>query len=125
MVDHEYAAGIPGQARARRRPILSVFVRLHQCERYFRLRLHERNVNRYLFRDEGVDPVPIPPLLTRSGAIFEEAITAGIAAHYRVLDCTPNGDDDRGGVDNALVVETAHSLGRERPSFSSRRDSTS
>ena len=51
---------------------ISQFIRLEQCERYLRLRLHERGVNANFMRQYGVAPVSVTPLLTRSGAIFEQ-----------------------------------------------------
>jgi hypothetical protein len=58
------------------------FIRLDQCQRYLRLRLHERAVNRHFLRDYGVAPQSIPPLLTRSGADFEERVEAAIRARF-------------------------------------------
>ncbi|MDP9378577.1 MAG: AAA domain-containing protein [Chloroflexota bacterium] len=61
---------------------VSQFIRLEQCERYLRLRLHERTVNRRFMEDYGVVPQRIPPLLTRSGALFEQQIEEAVAARY-------------------------------------------
>ncbi len=52
---------------------VSQFIRLEQCERYLRLRLHERTANPRFMADYGVAPQSIPSLLTRSGAAFERA----------------------------------------------------
>ncbi len=61
---------------------VSQFVRLDQCERYLRLRLHERTGGIGFMRDYGVTPQPIPPILTRSGAGFEEAIESAVAQRF-------------------------------------------
>ena len=50
------------------------FIRLDQCQRFLRLALHERvDGPRFLF-DYDVAPQEILPLLTRSGAEFEETV---------------------------------------------------
>ena len=67
---------------------ISQFIRLEQCERYLRLRLHERNENPRFVRDYGVAPASIPPLLTRSGATFERQIMGATTAHYPTTDFT-------------------------------------
>ena len=61
------------------------FIRLDQCQRYLRLRLHERAVNRAFLRDYGVAPQSIPPLLTRSGAALRGAGRGGGARRLRRL----------------------------------------
>ena len=65
---------------------ISQFIRLDQCERYLRLRLHERSAGVRFMRDYGVTPQSIPPLLTRSGASFEERITTDVGHHYPVVN---------------------------------------
>lgn len=62
------------------------FIRLDQCQRYLRLRLHERAVNRAFLRDYGVAPQAIPPLLTRSGADFEARVEAAVRAHSPAIN---------------------------------------
>src|SRR5579884_813856 len=62
------------------------FIRLDQCERFLRLRLHEHAVSRRFMEAFGVGPQSIPPLLTASGAAFEEQVEAAIARRYPVLD---------------------------------------
>jgi hypothetical protein len=50
---------------------ISQFIRLDQCDRYLRLRLHERAFGQRFMRDYDVTPQSIPALLTRSGSAFE------------------------------------------------------
>lgn len=57
------------------------FIRLDQCERYLRLRLHQSAHGQSFMRDYGVVRQSIPALLTRSGSDFELTIEAGIRAH--------------------------------------------
>ena len=68
------------------------FVRLEQCERYLRLRLHERTVDREFMRTYGATPQALPPLLTREGASFEQKVTEAIHAHASTLDMAPKGE---------------------------------
>ena len=65
---------------------VSQFIRLDQCERYLRLRLHERAEGTRFLRDYGVVPQAIPPLLTRSGADFERAVEDAIGRHSPTVD---------------------------------------
>lgn len=53
---------------------ISQYIRLDQCARYLRLRLHERAHGREFLLRYGVAPQAIPPILTRSGADFEQKI---------------------------------------------------
>jgi hypothetical protein len=61
---------------------ISQFIRLEQCQRYLRLRLHERVHGLRFLRDYGVAPQSIPPLLTRSGARFEDAVERAVRARF-------------------------------------------
>ena len=90
---------------------VSQFLRLDQCERYLRLRLHERAGHYDFLTDYGVYPQSIPPLLTRAGSDFEIAVEQDIAAHHLVQDFGTEGQ--RGGertVNNAAVIDYAQSL---------------
>ncbi len=90
---------------------VSQFLRLEQCERYLRLRLHERSGHYNFLRDYGVYPQAIPPLLTRSGADFEDVVEQNIASCYPIEDF--GGDGPRGGerdVSNGAVVAIARAL---------------
>ena len=62
------------------------FIRLDQCERYLRLRLHTRAMGAGFMTAYGVVPQSIPPLLTRSGKRFEGRIEQDVAAHVRTVN---------------------------------------
>ncbi len=90
---------------------VSQFIRLDQCQRFLRLRMHERRSGTDFLRAADAAPQSIPPILTRSGASFEADVTADIALHYpatifsaesRTLDGTAN--------DNEAVVTAASTL---------------
>jgi hypothetical protein len=90
---------------------VSQFIRLDQCERYLRLRLHHRAAGERFLRDYDVAPQSIPPILTRSGAAFEEAVEAEITSGIPVLkfagrDQVPARRDN----DNAPVIEAIRDL---------------
>ncbi len=62
------------------------FVRLDQCRRFLRLRLHERLDGLRFLREYDVAPQEIPPLLTRAGAAFERRVTDEVRQRFRVHD---------------------------------------
>jgi len=76
------ATGSGRPARAISPTDVAQFIRLEQCERYLRLRLHERVAGRGFLFDYGVVPQSLPPLLTRSGAAFEARVERAVAARY-------------------------------------------
>lgn len=87
------------------------FIRLDQCQRYLRLRLHERAVNRHFLRDYGVAPQAIPPLLTRSGADFEARVEAAIRARFAARNFATEPPRGTGWVDdNERVIDAARAL---------------
>jgi hypothetical protein len=87
------------------------FIRLDQCQRYLRLRLHERAVNRHFLREYGVAPQSIPPLLTRSGADFEAQVEGDIRARFAARNFAIEPPRGKGWIDdNARVVEAARAL---------------
>lgn len=59
---------------------ISQFVRLGQCQRHLRLRLHEKNGGTKFFNAIGAAPVEIPAVLTKSGLEFEARVEAAIQA---------------------------------------------
>ena len=61
---------------------VSQYLRLDRCDRFLRLRLHERNAGRAFLTEYDVAPQAIPPLLTRSGAEFEETIAGELSAEF-------------------------------------------
>jgi hypothetical protein len=88
---------------------LSQFIRLEQCERYLRLRLYEHRHGQQFFRDYGVHPQPIAPLLTRSGREFEERVEAALAARFRTahLKREAGGTGSRRNDNERLVAEAS------------------
>jgi predicted RecB family nuclease len=107
----EFSAERPDGALRLSPTDISQFIRLEQCERYLRLRLHERGVNANFLRQYGVAPVSVTPLLTRSGVAFEQHVTTVIAAHYATHDFAA---EHRGSgtrpENNAAVVDEARAL---------------
>lgn len=89
---------------------VSQFIRLDQCERYLRLRLHERREGRAFLYEYGVAPQSIPPILSESGAEFEETIEGAIRDHAQTLSCRNATVPGTRKYDNPLVVEHARQL---------------
>lgn len=90
---------------------ISQFIRLEQCQRYLRLRLHERTANAHFMADYGVVPQSLPPLLTRSGADFEQAVERAVAARFTKVNLV--GDIQREEPrtdDNLQVADLARAL---------------
>ncbi|HEX5163964.1 MAG TPA: AAA domain-containing protein [Thermomicrobiales bacterium] len=63
---------------------ISQFIRLDQCDRYLRLRLHERAFGQRFMREYDVTPQSIPALLTRSGSVFEMKTESTVANHFPI-----------------------------------------
>ena len=91
----EYTVGLDERGRVRISPTdVSQFIRLDQCERYLRLRLHERSAGLRFMSDYDVVPQSIPPLLTQSGTLFEERVERTVAAGFRTINLAlPVGDE--------------------------------
>ena len=90
---------------------VSQFIRLDQCERYLRLRLHERASGRDFMTEYNVAPQSIPPILTRSGAEFEDAVAKDIGAHFPTIKCSESQRRaDRRTSDNSVVTAVAEEL---------------
>ncbi len=62
------------------------YVRLDRCDRYLRLRLHERSEGRGFLKEFGAMQQAIPPLLTLAGAAFEQTLESSMRRHYRVVN---------------------------------------
>jgi hypothetical protein len=91
---------------------VSQFIRLDQCQRYLRLRLHERRNGRDFMTAANVVPQSIPPILTRSGRTFEEGIEGSIATRFPVTGFSAELRAARGTThDNEAVAGIARSLG--------------
>jgi AAA domain-containing protein/PD-(D/E)XK nuclease superfamily protein len=90
---------------------ISQFIRLEQCERYLWFRLEERAKGRGFMTAYDVKPQSIPPLLTRSGRLFEEKIEAAIRSRYPALNLSQEAGKTGSRLDdNERVVELARSL---------------
>ena len=73
--EDEYTVGLDELGRTRISPTdVSQFIRLDQCERHLRLRLHDRFAGARFLYDYGAVPQSIPFLLTQSGSFFEEGV---------------------------------------------------
>jgi len=90
---------------------IAQFIRLEQCERYLRLRLHERTANPRFMAEYGVVPQAIPSLLTRSGAAFERAVEVAVQERYRALDMAADlASPRKRGDDNGRVLAEIRAL---------------
>jgi len=90
---------------------ISQFIRLEQCQRYLRLRLHEHAVDRHFMRDYDVVPQSIPPLLTRSGATFEALIEGAVRERFAAFNFATEMTRPRGWLDdNARAIAEARAL---------------
>jgi hypothetical protein len=94
---------------------ISQYIRLDQCRRYLRLRLHERAHGRRFMERYGVAPQSIPPMLTLAGQRFEAAVEQAAARHAgAAVNCRAAamaGDDAFAGPDhNALILARAAAL---------------
>jgi AAA domain/PD-(D/E)XK nuclease superfamily len=90
---------------------LSQFIRLEQCQRYLRLRLHERAGGDDFMAAGGVRPQAMPPLLTRSGSEFEERVEREVGERFSVrhLAEEAGGSQERPN-DNARVLAEMRAL---------------
>ncbi|MEJ7653352.1 MAG: PD-(D/E)XK nuclease family protein [Chloroflexia bacterium] len=61
---------------------VSQFIRLNQCRRYLRLRLHDASSNPTFMREYGVTPQAIPPLLSLSGGRFEDGVVGDMRGKF-------------------------------------------
>jgi len=87
---------------------LAEFVRVGQCERFLRLRLHDQgNTDDFLHRC-GLSPHKVPPMLTSAGNVFEQEIIGKIGEHYRLESfATFRGDADH----SAYIIKCIQELG--------------
>jgi DNA polymerase III delta prime subunit len=90
---------------------VSQFIRLEQCERYLRLRLHERAAGPGFLREYGVTAHPLPPLLTRAGLSFEQVVEGAAEAHTPKLNlATEARRKQQRGDDNERILQLARGL---------------
>ena len=67
---------------------LSQYVRLDQCQRFLRLQLHSRAFGEGFLADFDVAQQTIPPILTRSGATFEQVVEQDMRDHLPTTRCS-------------------------------------
>src|SRR5215210_3374125 len=89
---------------------VSRFIGLEQCERYLRLRLHERAAGSGFLDEYGVTAQTLPPLLTRSGADFESAVATAIGLRWPSVNLAEAAPSRQRPADNATVVAMAAAL---------------
>ena len=94
---------------------IAQYLRLGECQRYLKLRMHERKRGSGFLREFGVAPQPISPLLTLAGQEFESHVEAQARGRFRVVNCADNNranDMEPEGADpsNGLVTGYAASL---------------
>src|SRR5215203_4514259 len=86
--EDEYSVGLDDQGRIRISPTdVSQFIRLDQCERYLRLRLHERSAGTRFMVDYGVVPQSNPFLLAQLGTPSAESIEQASLADSVISSC--------------------------------------
>ena len=91
---------------------ISQFVRLGQCQRYLRLRLHENKDGPGFIDAIEAQAVPIPAVLTKSGREFEERVEQEIIAAIPSFRFEGGGGRrPRDENDNLAVIEAAVRLG--------------
>ncbi len=108
----EFTVGLDAHGRIRISPTdVSQFIRLDQCERYLRLRLHERSAGTRFMVDYGVVPQSIPPLLTQSGSLFEQGVERVVASRFPTINLADGIDTpDSRPTDNDRVVAHTRAL---------------
>jgi hypothetical protein len=95
---------------------LSQFIRLDQCRRYLRLRLHERTFGPDFMQQYGVASQALPPILSLAGASFEAEMAIAAAAFLRpAIDCRAralaNDPEFVGADQNRVLLGRAADLG--------------
>lgn len=91
------------------------YIRLNQCRRYLRLRLHERTHSSRFLAMYGVAPQSIPPMLTAAGAGFEAQVEVQARAHFAAaINCRERAllkDDEFVGPDhNKVLIDRVRAL---------------
>ncbi len=90
---------------------ISQFIRLEQCQRYLALRLQERRQGLRFVYDYGVTPQGIPPLLTRSGADFEQQVEKAVGTVSKTHNLAEGVEfNTRRPFDNQQVILEAQTL---------------
>ena len=105
------ADGFPVRKRKISPTDISQYIRLDQCRRYLRLRLHERSDGRDFLTSYGVYPQEIPPLLTRSGSNFEREIEQSVRTALPTRNFADEARNrDRRPANNAELLSAARNL---------------
>ncbi len=117
----------PAQPQAIAPTDLAQYLRLDQCQRYLRLRLHERRKELNWLPKYGLSIQSIPPMLTIAGRLFEQEIEDQIQQHFPLtIHCArrrQQGDPDFTRPDHNHIVlntlqqcsaDTAHVLFQPR-----------
>lgn len=91
---------------------VSQFNRLSRCERFLRLRMHERSAGQKFLTEFDVASQSIPPLLTRSGRQFEEGAEAAMRSRFSVENfaADPLVAAGKRQPDNARLLERTRAL---------------
>ena len=90
---------------------ISQFIRLDQCQRFLRLQLHLRQHGDTFLHDYDVALQSIPPILTHSGATFEDAVEADLTVRFPATKFHDEERKARGeSSDNAALVRLAGTL---------------
>ena len=76
---------------------LAAYLRMEQCERFYRLQLLRKNGAGTMFEAYGVQPTALPGLLTRAGSEFEmrvlEELQGALRVHDFAAERAGNGND--------------------------------
>ena len=110
---HTFSMDAPSEAgsRAITPTDISQFIRLDQCQRYLRLRLYERANGRDFMEEYGVAAQSIPPILTRSGADFEEQIARDIDQYFAIVEFSEAQRSANGNTtDNRAIAGIARAI---------------
>lgn len=102
---------------------ISQFIRLDQCQRFLRLQLHERAHGDDFLTAYDVTRQTIPPILTRSGASFEQLVEAEVSDHLpatRFTDERRQAESIRSDNDALLALVRALAPGEAHVAFQPR-----
>lgn len=89
---------------------LSRFISLDQCQRYLRIRLHQREYGEEFLKSSGAVVQRIPPVLRREGYAFERQIVEQIEQNTSVVDFAVAPGGRRRDPDNAHVLKLVAEL---------------
>ena len=113
LVDPSFAAARSGELPRLSPTDISEFVRREQCDRFLRLRMHERARGRQFLQLYGVSGEEFPPLLSRAGREFEARIERELTNRATVgatRDMRHPGRRDRDDIDNDALLDAVRQL---------------